>query len=36
MTIALQYIWLLPVAIGICGVYFFAMKDLSPNTKTKD
>lgn len=30
MSIALQYIWLLPIAIGISGVYYFAVQDLEP------
>jgi hypothetical protein len=34
MTIALQYIWLLPVAIGVFGAYHFAMRDLGPNAQT--
>lgn len=34
MTIALNHIWLLPVAIGVFGVYYFARKDLlsAPST----
>ncbi len=30
MTTALAYIWLLPVAIGTLGAYYFAMQDLGP------
>ena len=32
MTLALDNIWLLPAAIGVVGVYYFAMRDLAPNT----
>lgn len=38
MNVALNYIWMLPVAIGIFGVYHFAMKDLGaqvPTTRLK-
>lgn len=34
MTLALDYIWMLPVAIGIAGVFYFAMKDLAPKAST--
>ena len=32
MSVALQYIWVLPVAIGVVGVWVFAMKDLRSDT----
>ena len=35
MSIALQYIWVLPVAIGVAGVFYFAMKDLGPHAQTE-
>lgn len=42
MSIALNNIWLLPVAIGVLGVYYFARQDLvseastaHPKAKTK-
>ncbi|MDW3222271.1 MAG: hypothetical protein R8G34_05185 [Paracoccaceae bacterium] len=34
MDTALAYIWLLPVAIGIFGVYHFAMRDLGAQVLT--
>lgn len=34
MSLALQYIWILPVAIGVAGVFYFGMKDLGPNART--
>ena len=33
MATALSYIWLLPIAVGVVGVYYFAMLDLAPKTK---
>ncbi len=34
MDVALSYIWIIPVAIGVVGAYYFAMKDLKSNDKT--
>ncbi|WP_268247470.1 hypothetical protein [Roseobacter sp. MH60115] len=34
MTIALDYIWVLPVAIGVVGVYCFARMDLVSEAST--
>ncbi len=41
MNLVLEYIWVLPVAVGIAGVYVFAMQDLrggstSCTTETED
>ena len=30
MAIVLEYIWALPVAIGVVGVLYFALQDLAP------
>ncbi|WP_299280417.1 hypothetical protein [uncultured Tateyamaria sp.] len=30
MNLLLDYFWMLPVAIGVAGVYHFAMQDLAP------
>lgn len=31
MTLVLEYIWALPVAIGVGFVFYFAMQDLGHN-----